>query len=75
MVCRLVLQAAVTTADIFLNVQIHVGPVEVRIDLVSSLKLPEVADGPAINILRDDFLKEVSAFWDILTVLIEDQSL
>src|SRR6202162_2890176 len=37
MACCLVPLATVTTADIFLNVLIHVGPVEVRLDLVSGL--------------------------------------
>ena len=75
MTCRVVPLAAVSTADIFLNVLIHVGPLEVRFDLVSGLKLPKVTGGPAIMVLGEDFLTEVSAFRDISAVLIEDQSL
>jgi hypothetical protein len=75
MACRLVPLAAVTTADIFLNVLIHVGPVKVCADLVSGLKLPEVAGGPAIMVLRENFLMEISSFWDIPVVFVEDQSL
>jgi hypothetical protein len=71
MACSLVPLAAVTAPDIFLNVLVHVGPVEVGLDLVSHLQLPKVAGDPAIRVLGEDFLAEVSAFWDILAVLEE----
>ena len=71
MACCLVPLATVTTADIFLNVLIHVGPVEVRSDLVSGLKLCKMAGGPAVIVLGEDFLMEVSVFRDIPSVFIE----
>jgi hypothetical protein len=48
------------------------GPVEVRFDLVSRLKLPKVAGSPTIMVLGEDFLTEVSTFRDIPAVLVED---